>query len=333
MANTEIASGSNTSMVDRPLWLQAKAGDTAISYSAGDYRALIEAAFPSEGVLGAGHFKVTQNGLGDGTINVAAGSGVITGDGGTNLGAYLVKTSGSVNLTVPVAPSGVTRTSRVIARVRDSQVITGTQYDWTLEILEDTGAGTPSLPGSSINLGTIARTGATAVLTAGITDGRALARRDPVNAWGIVGGQEWASTGAQLGSNINSAAQSILTSGPVTTVTGRRYRIRAHFASVVTANNATDVFYVAENSIAGVTRASRVYEARKVNTAYENDVVGEFDETAGASKSFVLCAYQFGSGGGAAHDIQIFRFSSGQSDRAGITVEDVGPAGLITLNA
>src|SRR5688500_7379965 len=132
MADTVLASTANANMVDRPLYLQAKGGDSPVAYSGQDFRGFVRAMFPGEGVIGPDDFKVTQNGGGDGTVNVALGDAVIHGDGATNLGAYTVRSIGTVNLTVPSAGAGITRVHRVIIRVRDSQLDASTTYDWSL---------------------------------------------------------------------------------------------------------------------------------------------------------------------------------------------------------
>lgn len=177
MANTVIASTADAQMVDSPLWMQATGGDAAINYAGGDDRALLDTVYSTEGVTEAGGFKLSQRGAGANfSVDCAAGRATIIGDDGANQRKYVVISNGVVNIATPTAPGSGTRVHRVIARVRDKQVIGSGTYDWTLELLEDTGSGTPALPNSAINLGTVSiAAGQASVLNANITDTRALA--------------------------------------------------------------------------------------------------------------------------------------------------------------
>lgn len=154
MADTVVASTANANMVDRPLVMQALDGDQVLEYSALEFRALVDALYKEEGVLAVGDFQVTQRAAGANfSVDVAGGGAVIQGDSVTGQGKYQIKSNGAVNLTTPGAPGSGTRQHRVIARVRDKFHGGGaTTYDWTLEVLEDTGSGTPPLPANAIPL-------------------------------------------------------------------------------------------------------------------------------------------------------------------------------------
>jgi hypothetical protein len=154
----------------RPLYMQPGIGDPAIQYTAQDDRAsLLSAVFSREGVLDvdAGQLKVTQRAAGANfSVDIAAGRAAIVGDDVSDQGTYVVTNTATVNLATPVAPGSGTRVHRVIARVKD-KLHNGswTTYEWTLEILQDTGSGTPATPASAISLATISITAGQASVT------------------------------------------------------------------------------------------------------------------------------------------------------------------------
>jgi hypothetical protein len=165
-------------MVSEPLWLQATGGDPVINYSATNDRALIDAMFASQGTLGDAAFKVSQRGVGANfSVDIAVGYAVILGDDAANQGKYLVQTTATVNCVTPAAPGSGTRVHRVIARIRDKQALGSGTYDWSLELLEDTGSGTPAEPNSSITLATVSiASGQASVQNSNITDLRPIAQ-------------------------------------------------------------------------------------------------------------------------------------------------------------
>jgi hypothetical protein len=190
VADTVIASTANSSMDDLPLWIQPSGGDPALSYTGIMDRTLLDGIFSAEGVLTPDAFSVSERGAGANfSVDVAAGSAVITGDSVANQGKYLVRSVGVVNVTTPAAPGSGTRIHRVIARIRDKSAA-GSNYDWTLELLEDTGSGTPALPASAISLATVSITnGQASVLNTNITSQRPWARHSAVSqvtAWKTV---------------------------------------------------------------------------------------------------------------------------------------------------
>ncbi len=322
MANTVLASTANANMVDRPLWLQAKGGDSAVTYSGQDFRAFIQAMVPGEGVLGPNDFKVTQNGGGDGTVNVALSDAVIIGDGATNLGSYYVRSIGTVNLTVPSAGAGITRTHRVIIRARDSQLDATTTYDWTLEVLEDTGSGTPAQPNSAITLALVSRTGSNSVLTANITDSRTVATiAGNQVARGVVGGKRYNAGAAAVittGGGTAEFAHAIDT-GSVTLKANRRYRLHAWVRAFSATSGAVLFLRIRETNLSGTIRATHyqpfannVFVVRfKVEGEY---VTGSSDET----KVFIVTG-AISSG--------LYNVYNGDStELVGIEVEDVGPS-------
>lgn len=167
----------------KPAWMQANLGDSAIEYSAQDDRRVLRALFSREGVnnyLG-GHLKVSQRGAGANfSVDIASGECAIFGDDVSDQGAYqctstavenrnTFSTGGSIT-----APGSGSRTHRVIARIKDKKHAgSWTVYDWAIEILQDTGSGTPAVPNSAIPLGrfTIAA-GQSSITNANIIDDR-----------------------------------------------------------------------------------------------------------------------------------------------------------------
>jgi hypothetical protein len=161
--------------LQRPLEMQAAGGDTPFSYAAIATRQRADNLWASEGVVRLG-LQVTQRGAGANmSVDVAAGSCVITGDDVTGQGKYLcVNDAGAYNVTVPAAPASGTRIHRVVARIKD-KLHNGawTTYEWTIELLADTGSGTPALPASAISLARVTvAAGQVSVLNANITDDR-----------------------------------------------------------------------------------------------------------------------------------------------------------------
>jgi hypothetical protein len=178
VANTVVVSTADSNMDDVPLWQQASGGDAAISYTGAADRGLLDALIAAEGILSFGALKVTQRGAGANfSVDVAAGMIAILGDNAANQGKYVARTLGVVNVVTPTAPGSGTRVHRIIARVRDKQVIGSGTYDWTLELLEDTGTGTPAEPSSAVTLATVSiAAGQASVLNANITDLRPYAQ-------------------------------------------------------------------------------------------------------------------------------------------------------------
>src|SRR6266566_5601507 len=168
MANTVVI------MPNEPLWLQAIGADATIPYSSTNDRWLMDAIWAGQGVLGGSHLLVTQRGAGANfSVDVQIGSGVVLGGDTTNQGKYLVRSNAITNVVTPAAPGSGTRVHRIIARIRDKQAIGSGTYDWTLELLEDTGTGTPTQPVSAITLALVSiATGQASVLNANITDSR-----------------------------------------------------------------------------------------------------------------------------------------------------------------
>lgn len=189
----------------KPAWMQANAGDTAISYSAQDDRRVLKALWSREGVLNkdAGDLKIKQRALGANmSVDIQLGQCAIFGEDVSDQGAYECTATADENRstfstgTAITAPGTGSRTHRVVAQIRDKKhngIWTG--YDWEILILQDTGTGTPAVPNSAIPLGrfTIAA-GQASITDANIIDDRLRASV----------GTPWL-TGNMLESGINAA--------------------------------------------------------------------------------------------------------------------------------
>lgn len=159
----------------QPLLMQAGGGDSALSYSALDARALLDALVLTEGIIGLSSLKVSQRGAGSNfSVDVSTGFACITGDDVALQGKYLVQNTAVVNVTIASPPVSGSRIHRVIARIKD-KLHNGSwsTYEWTLEALADVGSGTPAQPDSAITLALVTvNSGDTSVTDARINDQR-----------------------------------------------------------------------------------------------------------------------------------------------------------------
>jgi hypothetical protein len=157
------------------LWMQAGVGDPALEYAAIDDRLVTLSLWATEGVVSTG-LKVTQRAAGANfSVDVATGIAVITGDDVTGQGTYLIYSDAVENVTIPAPPGAGSRTHRVIAQVRDKlhNSTDWSTYEWTIDVLEDTGSGTPTLTDSAISLALVTvAAGQTSVTDADIQDFR-----------------------------------------------------------------------------------------------------------------------------------------------------------------
>lgn len=166
-----------------PLFLQQAGADPAVTYSATNYRlSLIAALYQVAGVVdpyGSGGLLVSQRGAGANfSVDVASGYAVVLGGDVVNQGSYLVFNDAVVNVVTPVAPGSGTRIHRLVLQIRD-KLNNGvyTTYDGQLQLLQDTGSGTPATPASAVSLATISiAAGQASVANANITDTRTWAR-------------------------------------------------------------------------------------------------------------------------------------------------------------
>lgn len=110
-------------------------------------------------------------------------------------------------------------------------------------------------------------------------------------SWGVIGGKEYAGDNAVTSLGIGPGVGEILLnmdSGPVTTVTGRRYQVRAHLKWEGTATSYVVAFGVRENSVTGTPRVGYVEGPLSQTTGYQKWIFGEWTETTGSTRTFVL---------------------------------------------
>jgi hypothetical protein len=161
---------------DPPLWLQA------VSYPAGVDRDLIDAVFPTAGIIAPGDFLVAPRAAGANmSVDVAPGKIVIAGTDITGQGKYVGRLKNTVNVPITAAPgAGLTRITRIVARIQDATVIGGANNLMTVETpVDGTPGSTPTYPGvpaSAFLLADLTVASGTAAITAGlIADRRTLA--------------------------------------------------------------------------------------------------------------------------------------------------------------
>ena len=168
-----------------PLWMQAATGDTPPEYGGLTDRQLILSLWDTEGpVWGLG---VTQRGAGANmSVDVGPGMAVITGNDVSPQGTYFVSSDATVNVTVPSPPASGSRVHRIQAHVRDCSydgTLAANTYDWVIELLEDTGSGTPAVDPTAITLAFVTvNAGDVSVTDASITDRRLHALSRPGRA-------------------------------------------------------------------------------------------------------------------------------------------------------
>lgn len=182
--------------IQTPLWLQKTGADADVTYSATQYRQLIKALVSTTGVvdpIGSGGLAVVQRGAGANfSVDVASGYAFIPGGDVSNQGSYVVFNDATVNVATSTAPASGTRVHRVVLQIRD-KLNNGayTTYDGIVQVLTDTGAGTPAVPASAIGLARVSiSAGQANVSNANITDDRAWAR-PAIATTGLLTGNGW----------------------------------------------------------------------------------------------------------------------------------------------
>jgi hypothetical protein len=187
--------------IQTPLWLQKTGADADVTYSATQYRQLIKALVSTTGVvdpIGSGGLAVSQRAAGANfTVDVASGYAIIPGGDVSNQGSYVAFNDATVNVATPTAPGSGTRVHRVILQIRD-KLNNGaySTYDGVVQVLTDTGSGTPAVPASAIGLARVSiSAGQANVSNAHITDDRAWAR-PALATTGLLTGNGWSWTDA-----------------------------------------------------------------------------------------------------------------------------------------
>lgn len=140
-------------------------------------------------------------------------------------------------------------------------------------------------------------------------------------SWGLIGGIEYTPSGAALAAGVGSSEALLnLSTGAVTTVTGRRYQLRAHFRHQHTAS-AISVFFLKENSTTGTQRGCYV-ENTTASVGYERHIFGEWSEASGSTRTFLLTGYNIGG------TMTIYR-TGVAGELAFLTLHDQGPGNNI----
>lgn len=159
----------------RPLWMQPVTGDPDITYPAVELRALFDQLYIGQGVFRDTALRVRQRAAGATMdIEIDAGSGAVEGDDVANQRKYFITSDAVETRTIPAAPASGTRVHRVVAQVQDKLHNSAwTGYSWAINVLEDTGTGTPAEPASAMTLATVSvAAGQTTVTDANITNQR-----------------------------------------------------------------------------------------------------------------------------------------------------------------
>lgn len=129
---------------DYPFFLQAADGDAAIYYSATDFRRLLGAIAPANGILGPAAYLVTQADTVGWSVKVNSGFAMV--------GGYLVRLGSDLTIpltgfnTNPTSP----RTHKLWLSVYD-KLTSGSEYAAKVNIVEDTGTGAGS-PGAPVSM-------------------------------------------------------------------------------------------------------------------------------------------------------------------------------------
>lgn len=156
---------------DKPLWMQPVDGDSSypdgIQYPARVIRRQDERPVYGEGVLAENALLVHERDAGANfTVEVDPGPYAVRGDDVANQGMYQGDSPSKESLDVPAAPSSGTVTHRVVCRVRDKlHNSTWSDYDAAVQLLEDTGSGTPPVPDTAFHLAKIAVSSTTSAIT------------------------------------------------------------------------------------------------------------------------------------------------------------------------
>lgn len=183
-----------------PVYAQPVAGDVnfpnGIPFTAQELRRSIQAALSVASPVSQagvtpldGQFAVTQRAAGANfSVDVAAGYAFVAGTDVANQSGYGCWNDGVVNVPTPSAPASGTEVHRLVLQVEDrfsNALFTG--YTANLNLLADTGSGTPAAPASSITLALISiSAGQASVLNANIADQRPMLGSE-LSAWKTAG--------------------------------------------------------------------------------------------------------------------------------------------------
>lgn len=143
-------------------------------------------------------------------------------------------------------------------------------------------------------------------------------------AWGVIGGKDYYGNGSVTAAGVTTVEVPLnLDSGAVTTMTGRRYQVRAHFRHSHNASNTIAVFNIRENSGTGPVRAVYVAGPLNLGVGYQRWVFGEFSETSGSTRTFILTGLNYTG------TMDVSR-SSQVTAQTCVEVVDMGPSAGLT---
>lgn len=150
-----------------PNWMQGGV------YPARLDRQLIQRAFGNRELVFDG-FVLTQNGAGNVSVNVSAGSCTVMGDDQTDQGMYLVVMDALLNVAMPAVPGADKRIDLLVVKINDPQAGGPAGNNATINVVQGVVAAAPvapAAPASALIIGQVLRTaGDAAVLTAQLTD-------------------------------------------------------------------------------------------------------------------------------------------------------------------
>lgn len=160
------------------------------------------------------------------------------------------------------------------------------------------------------------------------TAGTGWRRADWNAAWGVIGGREYTSDGTLFAGGVGAGESYLqMNTGPIATVAGRRYEVRARFRTWNTASGATHITFIREGSLTGAIRAMDVLSPTTGATssfqlAYQLSFTGHFSIGASAALDYMLCGYCIGG------SMYVARTIYG-AESAGISLIDIGPASVL----
>jgi hypothetical protein len=156
--------------LNKPLFLQALPGDTALPYSAQEIRTMLDALLVGSGVLTSASLAVAQRGAGANfSVDVAAGWAAVAGTSVADQGKYLAESTATMNVAIAGAPgAGFSRLDLVYAQIRDRQADGGASYDWVID--KATGVSSGVLPATPANALPLAQIGPVINTTPSITN-------------------------------------------------------------------------------------------------------------------------------------------------------------------
>jgi hypothetical protein len=151
-------------------------------------------------------------------------------------------------------------------------------------------------------------------------------RHDWYCPWGVIGGKAYTANSAVMAAGIGTTQTAAgMDSGTVTTVAGRRYRLKCFFFTSTSVQNSPN-YRIQLTNVSGAVYSSYVPPIMIAGYGYAFEITGEYDETVSGTKTFILSAStNTGSG-----TITISRGFT-DTNRTYLEVEDIGPSGTVSF--